>query len=86
VSENKKQRQRKNSKRIGKLVLPIYSATSKAIIKSAINTTKYNYYEIAPTNKTQVRVAYVKWCIPCTAQQPGAECLARLNFVPRHAA
>ena len=36
----------KNSKRIGKLVLPIYTATTKAIInrKFVINTTKYNYY------------------------------------------
>ena len=46
----KKQKKNKdkgeNSKRIGKLVLPIYTATTKAIInrKFVINTTKYNYY------------------------------------------
>ena len=81
MSGNKKQRQRQNSKRIGKLVLPIYKATSKAIIKSNI-CKKYNkiqFYEILPTNKTQVRVAYVMMVhsmhraaawrrVPCAAQ------------------
>ena len=42
----KKKDKGKNSKRIGKLVLPIYTATTKAIInrKFVINTTRYNYY------------------------------------------
>jgi hypothetical protein len=66
-----------NSKRIGKSVLPIYTATTKAIInrKFAIINAKYN--EISQINKTQVRVAYVmmgafhaprRWWGPCAAQ------------------
>jgi hypothetical protein len=69
VSKTKKQRQRKNSKRIGKSVLPIYTATTKAIIIRifAIINAKYNNYEMSQINKTQVRVAYVMMGIPCTA-------------------
>ena len=87
MSETKKQRQQKNSKRTGKSVLPIYTATTKAIINRifAIKNKKYNYHEISPTNKIQVRVAYVMMVHSMhRAQQPGAaECRARLNFVPR---
>ena len=72
----KKKDNKKNSKRIGKSVLPIYTATTKAIINRifAINTTKYNYYEISPTNKPLT----LWWCIPCTAAWRRVPCTAQL--------
>ena len=59
-----------NSRRIGKSVLPIYTATTKAIINRifAIINAKYNYYEISQINKKQVaRRLRDDGCIPCTA-------------------